>query len=74
MSQRYVSLFNLNKKNKFKFLNLDLSNCRIDEIPDCDTVIHLGAKTDAAQSSKLKSEFLNNNLNATKNIINFCLK
>ena len=74
MSQRYSSLFNLPKNTKYKFLNLDLSMCNISEIPKSDIVIHLAAKTDAAQSSKFKNEFYKNNKKATLNIIKYCNK
>jgi len=72
LSQRYISLFDLNKNIKFKFLDIDLANCDINKIPKSDVTIHLGAKTDAAQSAKFKKEFLSNNLNSTKNLINYC--
>lgn len=74
MSQRYCSLFDLPKSGSFKFLNLDLSSCKLSEIPNTNLVIHLGAKTDAAQSSKFKREFYNNNKKATLKIINYCNK
>ncbi len=72
LSNKYNSLFNLKKKTKF--FELDLSKCKISEIPKCEIVIHLAAKTDAAQSSKYKKEFYTNNLPATKKIISYCKK
>ena len=74
MSQRYCSLFDLPNNVKYKFLNLDLSKCKITSIPKSDIVIHLGAKTDAAQSASFKNEFYKNNKSATINIIDYCNK
>ncbi len=69
-TQRYCSLFNLKNYN-YEFLDLDLSK----EIPnkDADLVIHLAAKTDAAQSKIFKKEF-ERNLKITTNIIKYCKK
>ena len=68
---RYCSLFNLPSFSLFKFLNLDLTKCSINDIPDTDYVVHLAAKTDAAQSAKFKDEFYYNNLESTKKIIEY---
>ena len=68
---RYHSLFNLPDHSKYKFYNLDLTTCNIKDIPDSDIVIHLAAKTDAAQSAKFEKEFHSNNLEATKKIIKY---
>ena len=68
-SNRYCSLFNIPKNNKIKFLNIDLLNQKISV--KAKTVIHLAAKTDAAQSHILEKEFLNNR-KITNNIINYC--
>lgn len=74
MSERYTSLFDLPKKGNYKFLNINLATCKISEIPASDIVIHLAAKTDAAQSSKFKKEFYKNNNKSTINIIKYCKK
>tara|TARA_Y100001970_G_scaffold149443_1_gene183378 strand:+ start:18738 stop:19664 length:927 start_codon:yes stop_codon:yes gene_type:complete len=73
-SNRYSSLFDLDKNANYKFINCDLSKNKLENIikENIDLVIHLAARTDAAQSSKFKKEFYSNNFNATKNIINFC--
>ena len=65
LSQRYNSIFNLN--NKVKYCKLDLSNCSIKDIPESDIIIHLAAKTDAAQSATFKDEFYKNNSFYKKN-------
>ena len=62
-TNRYCSLFSLPKECNYKFLNLDLTTCSLEDIPDSDLTIHLAAKTDAAQSAKFKDEFYLNNLN-----------
>ena len=71
---RYCSLFNLPSYSSYKFLHLDLTKCSINEIPKTDFVIHLAAKTDAAQSAKFKDEFYTNNLESTKKIIEYVKK
>lgn len=73
-TNRFCSLFNLPNNSKFKFLNLDLTKCSVDDIPESDIVIHLAAKTDAAQSANFKKEFHSNNLESTKKIILYSKK
>ena len=73
-SQRYCSLFNLPDKAPFSFLELDLANCKIKDIPTSDFIIHLAAKTDAAQSPKYEKVFYKNNFAATKNVIKYSKK
>ncbi len=73
ISQRYNSLFDL-PNNKFFFINEDLSKIKISSLPKTELVVHLAAKTDAAQSHKFENEFYSNNLAATKNIIKYCKK
>ena len=72
ISQRYCSLFDLPKRNNYKFINQDISTYNYEKLPKANIVIHLAAKTDAAQSDKHEKEF-SKNFNATKNIINYCL-
>ena len=69
LTQRFCSLFNLNKKIVFyenDFLNIDLT--------DVCTVIHLGAITDAASSIKNSSAVEEININQTKQFIDKCIK
>ncbi len=73
-SNRYCSLFNLPKNCSYKFLNIDLKKVSVSQIPKTDFIIHLAAKTDAAQSKEYENEFYTNNLAATKKIINYCNK
>ena len=69
-SQRFCSLFRLNNYN-YEFHNIELSKNIFEK--KADIVIHLAAKTDAAQSNVHKKEF-EKNLNITKNIIKYCQK
>ncbi len=70
-SERYCSLYNL-RKNNLKFHEINLAN---EEIPfkKADVIIHLAAKTNAAQSAKFKKEFFSNNFQSTKNVVNYCI-
>ncbi len=69
-SERYCSLYDL-KKNYYQFVDQDLSKEKI-KIKNVDLIIHLAAKTNAAQSSKYEKEFYDNNFKATKNIVKYC--
>lgn len=69
LTQRYCSLFNLNKSIKFyedDFLNID--------IPEGSTVIHLAAITDAASSMKNSTQIEEINVNQTKKFIDKCIE
>ena len=72
LTQRFHSYLDIKKKkitlfdedlNKFSFTKL---NSKI------DFVIHLAAITNAEKSIGKENEILNNNLNGTKKIVNFC--
>ena len=69
ISQRYCSLFSVPKSKKFHFINLNLSSCRLEDIPRAKIVVHLAAKTDAAQSANYEKEFYSNNLKSTKKMV-----
>lgn len=69
ITQRYGSLFNLTNKINFyekNFLDID--------IPEGCTVIHLGAITDAASSTKKSTDVEEININQTKDFIDKCIK
>ena len=70
-SERYSSLYDL-KKSHYQFIDIDLSKEKIN-LKKVDLIIHLAARTNAAQSSKYKKEFYNNNFKATKNIVEYCI-
>ena len=70
-TNRYSSLFNLNKK-KFQFIFEDIKKLNLKEIiqnHDIDIIIHLAAITDAASSFKIKSKLFHNNFGITKKVI-----
>ena len=69
------SLFNLNKKNKINFHQIDLSkkNC-LNKFKNIDYVIHLASMTNAAGSFNKKKEMYKNNISCLRNIISFCKK
>lgn len=68
------SLFNIKKKSFFSFHLIDLSVPNsLDYFKKMDIVIHCASMTNAADSFKVKSEMYRNNLNAFKNVINFCI-
>lgn len=70
-TNRYSSLFNLNKK-KFQFIFEDIKKLNLKEIiqnHDIDIIIHLAAITDAASSFKIKSKLFRNNFGITKKVI-----
>ena len=71
ISNRYCSLFDLPDLTRYKFLDIDLSKNELNSLPEVDIVIHLAAKTDAAQSANREEEFYSNNLEATKSIIEY---
>tara|TARA_B100001939_G_C16917073_1_gene607431 strand:+ start:327 stop:1253 length:927 start_codon:yes stop_codon:yes gene_type:complete len=73
-TQRYNSLFNLNKKKKFSFYNIDLSKKKLNNFKKVDYLIHCASHTNAQGSFKIKKEMYRNNLSCMKNIINYCLK
>lgn len=73
-TQRYSSLFNLSKKKKFSFYNLDLSSSNLSKFKKVDYVIHCASHTNAQGSFKIKKEMFRNNLSCMKNIINYCNK
>lgn len=73
-SNRYTSFFDLPNTTKYKYLEENLATCDINSLPKTDFVVHLAAKTDAAQSANFEEEFYSNNLEATKNLISYCNK
>ena len=63
LTQRYASLFNLPENISYKFIEIDVSQSKLDLIfKDVDIVIHLAAITDAANSFNNADEVERNNL------------
>ena len=61
-SQRYCSLFDLPNHTSYYFIEQNLATSSPYSLPNSDYIIHLAAKTDAAQSAKYEKEFYENNL------------
>lgn len=77
ITQRFSSLFNLEKHNKYKFYEIDVMKNEMELekiIKKNDIVIHLAAITDAANSFNNPELVEKNNLNATKIIASICTK
>lgn len=69
------SLFNLEKKNKISFHQIDLSkkDC-LKKFKNINYVIHLASMTNAAGSFNKKKEMYKNNIGCLRNVISFCKK
>ena len=74
-SNRFHSLFNLSKKNNYKFYHLDLSQKgSLDKFKNSSYLIHCASMTNAENSFKVKNEMFENNLNCMKTVVEFCEK
>ena len=69
------SLFDLEKKNKISFHQIDLSkkDC-LKKFKNVNYVIHLASMTNAAGSFNKKKEMYKNNIGCLRNVISFCKK
>lgn len=72
LTQRYPSLFYINRK--VKFLEQDISDLTLDQLEGIDVVIHLAAITNAEHSFKNQEEVEDINLVKTKKFIDTCQK
>ena len=73
-AHRYHTLFNLNKKVKISFFEMDLSKKSLKNFFKTDYVIHCASHTNAQGSFTIKKEMFRNNLSCMKNIIDYCKK
>ena len=73
-TQRFSTLFNLNKKIKYSFFNVDLSKSNLKKLKKVDYVIHCASHTNAQGSFEIKKEMFRNNISCMKNIIQYCKK
>ena len=72
-SNRFNSLFNIKKKNNFKFLLRDLTDDKsLDDLKDVDLVIHLASMTNAEKSFGKKDIMYSNNISCLKTVIKLC--
>jgi len=72
LTQRYCSLFNLNRK--IKFVEKDIDELTESDVVGIDVVIHLAAITNAEGSFKNKEEVEDVNVVKTKKFIELCKK
>ena len=74
-SDRYCSLFNLNKKNRLKFYRRDVDKKKsLDDFKDVRYVIHLASMTNAEKSFGKEREMYKNNIDCLANVIDYCKK
>jgi nucleoside-diphosphate-sugar epimerase len=74
-SNRYVSLFNLNKKTNYKFFQIDLSKKKsLEKFKDVSYLIHCASMTNAEKSFSVEKEMFRNNLDCMKNVIDYCVR
>ncbi len=72
-TQRFCSLFNLNKFGKFKFIEGDITKLNLREVfSGAEVVIHLAAITDAAGSFGRAEVVEQNNFQGTKHVAEAC--
>jgi nucleoside-diphosphate-sugar epimerase len=72
LTQRYCSLFGLNRR--IKFIEKDMNELTEDDIVGTDVVVHLAAITSAVESFKNKEETENVNIVKTEKFIELCQK
>ncbi len=73
LTQRFCSFIKIKDKKKIYLFDDDIIKFSFSKIKDkLSYVIHLAAITNAEQSIGRESEILENNLNGTKKIVNFC--
>ena len=70
-AHRYHTIFNLNKKKRFTFLDMDLSKTKLNKLKKVDYIIHCASHTNAQGSFSIKKEMYRNNIECMKNIINY---
>lgn len=74
-TQRYTSLFNLKKKVKKFFFNIDISKPKsLESFKNVDLIIHCASLTNAQNSFLNKKEMFKNNLGCMNNVVEYCIK
>ena len=74
-SNRHYSLFNLNKKNNYKFYQIDLTKMRsLDRFRGASYLIHCASMTNAEKSFGAKKEMYKNNLDCMRVVTKYCEK
>ena len=74
-SNRFISIFNLSKKIKTKFYQIDLSKKgSLNKFKGASFLIHCASMTNAENSFSVEKAMYRNNIDCMKNIINYCEK
>ena len=74
-SNRYNSLFNVDKKNKVEFYLKDLSDSKsLDQFKNISIIFHFASMTNAEKSFGKEKEMYSNNLNCLNTVVKFCEK
>ena len=74
-SNRFCSLFDLQKKSNLNFFLRDVSKTKsLKDFKKIDYVIHLASMTNAEKSFGKESEMYKNNIDCLKTVIKFCKK
>ena len=74
-SNRFCSIFNLNKKNNLKFYIKDLNNKNsLNSFKNINYIIHCASMTNAEKSFGKEKEMYRNNINCLRTVIDYCKK
>ena len=74
-SNRFCSIFDLNKKNNLKFYIKDLNDKNsLSTFKNIDYIIHCASMTNAEKSFGKEKEMYRNNINCLRTVINYCKK
>lgn len=75
LTQRYSSLFNLNRQSAFEFVQIDLVDADLSSyFKGASVVVHLAALTEASQSAISPELYEKTNLAMTKNLAEHCAR
>ena len=73
-SNRFNSLYNLEKKNNLSFFLRDLNNLNaLNDFHNVDVIIHCASMTNAEKSFGKEKEMYRNNLNCLKTTMRYCI-
>tara|TARA_B100000787_G_C16165905_1_gene283834 strand:+ start:363 stop:1292 length:930 start_codon:yes stop_codon:yes gene_type:complete len=74
-SNRFCSIFDLNKKSNLKFYIKDLNDKNsLSTFKNIDYIIHCASMTNAEKSFGKEKEMYRNNINCLRTVINYCKK
>ena len=73
-SNRFNSLYNLERKNNLSFFLRDLNNLKtLNDFHNVDVIIHCASMTNAEKSFGKEKEMYRNNLNCLKTTMKYCI-